>query len=363
MRFSLIVLILAITACKSENQIKPRPWSAPAETKSELPARVEVPELGQPDYKVFHDEGQSVLREKLMTKLINKHLEKKSEKTSDVSIKWDEELKLKNNESELSAFETEEYSQKSFTHARIVISLPKQILVYFAKPGLVLKDLLSDKKGNLQLLTTEEKSAAGKVYYAISVSKEELLNYDNKTFVQSLDNGSFSESMHLKLRKGQEVTARINFNYYVENALLKTFVAPGVRCYKGNCTYCNFSREVPGNSLVKKNNASLEEIGLTVSAGGMNYPLSIFKPLMTAADQVELNLTDVLSGEAKTYDLVLSLNIRTLTQKMEVQSLGFQCGEDREMYSEISQFKTKADAKVTLIIKGHGDLLNDIALK
>ncbi len=370
----ILILLLALTslaACRSENKILGRPYVAPTAEKEEK--NVETNKKLQVSTKPFQvvafEKGQSVLRSKLMSQLINQHLTIKAEVISEVVIKMNDELTLTNKSQVLTDYEQKEYFEKSTQAARVIVAFNDHLEVYFVPAGLVqgqLSELLSlkaEQNNKLILINeTKELTSTGKAYYFVSTNKKELLDFDKVYFTRTEEYSTFSNSLHLKLNKNQKVQGTLSYNYYVENSVLKEFTASRVRCLNNNCGPCRYTREVPGASWIPLANASTEHIGLSISANGMIYPLSVFGINANGDNQLNLNFKDVISSDVKTYDLVISLINRPVQKKMDVQFLGYQCGEDRDLYSEIAIFKTKADARLVLTISGHGDLLNDMTL-
>ncbi len=357
MRFLILMLSLVslsvLTGCKSDNQILGRPFII----KDEL-------QISTKPYKVItFENGQSVLRSKLMAQLVHLHLIKKAEITSEVVIKMNDELALQHKFQGLSEYEQEEYFKKSMQAARVVVAFTNHLEVYFVPAGLAQNQLfnlldLKAEQGHKLIFVNETKDLtnAGKVFYIISTNKKELIDFDNTSFFKVEEYPEFSNSMHLRLNKNQKTKAVLSFNHYVENTVLKDFHPLGHGL-------CRFKGEVPGAGWTQSENATAEDIGLSISANGMNYSLAIFGVQSSGANQLNLAFKDVVSSDANTYDLVISLNIKPVQRKMYPLFIKTQmCESYRERYSEIATFQTKADAKLTLTISGHGDLLNDMAL-
>lgn len=389
MRLTLIILALVITACnKSENHIPPRPYTVenkvevPVIEKKEEPKPVEQKPVEQKPVKevsapapliIAHAQGQSILREKLMQKLINEHLEKKSIKNEIVSITPEEEFTLKNKAQGLTNIERGEYLEKSKKQARVVLSYSDQVMVFFVDPGLKLKSLREfltlkeePQKTLMMLGAKEGETFAGKAVYFLSADKKEILNYDLSVYSETFHYGRFSESLNLRLNRNQKAEAFIAYEYYVQALETKDF-SQTVRCSRERDCHCKWSRPIPTEKMVKESATSIESLGMQVRVNDVGLSVPEWKLVVTADNMIlKMPLSAPIDSQQSSYIVHFSFAEMIVKKSTVVSAVNsVQCvGMPITFYQPIIEtLKTKTYATLKLVVWGHGDLLNDLKLE
>ena len=380
MRLPLIILAstLAFTACnKSENHIKPRPYIA--EEKVVVTA-IEKKEESKPavapvPLTIAHAQGQSILREKLMLKMINDHLEKKAVKNENIAIAPTEEFALKNKEQGLTSIERGEYLDKSKKQARVVLSYSDQVMVFFVDPGLKLKTLREflvlkeePQKTLVMLGAKDGETVAGKAVYFLSTDKKEILNHDISVYNETFHYGKFSESLNLRLNANQKIEAFISYDYLVQTTDRKIFSLQGT-CgrHANNCPPCKWIRPVPSQTMIREQPNSIEALGMQVRVNDTLLTTQELKLSVGADNVLRMPLTGPTNLSQSSYTVHFSF-AGGLVQRTTVMEPRSEEGACSSVFQEmlrpvVENFQTKTYATLKLLVWGHGDVMNDFKLE
>lgn len=383
MRLPLIILAstLAFTACnKSENHIKPRPYivdekKAEPVIIEEQKAVEEKAESAPAPLVLGHAKGQSVLHDKLLNRLINNHLEKKSLKLADDTLKMEDEYSFKDKSNKLTLIESSDYNVKSKQLARVVISYTDQVMVFFLKPGLKinsLKEILGLKeepaKALVQLGSKEGELKAGHAVYFVSTDRKEVFDYDRAIYNETFHYGKFSDGLNLRLNSNQLVEAYVNYDYKVQTAERTVFSKQGT-CGRSvnNCSPCKWIRPVPSSVMLSEQPATVEALGMQVRINDVLLTIPEWKLTVKENQLLKLFLSAPENYTQSSYTAHFSFSENSIQRSTVLEPGSAEGNSCSSLYIEILRpvletFKTKTYATLKLVVWGHGDVMNDLKL-
>lgn len=369
MRFLILISLLSLVACKTENKIvgkntPPAPAVEEAEkTTKSVNLIEESPQLVLP-----HAPHASTLRKKLLLQLIESKF-----KTNEVTkISEQDEFKFSDTSDIRKQLNLTQFQKMSETQTRVIVSYAQNANAYLVPTNVpvtsIIEKLKIQPEGERTLVWMSSKEGVtreGQVIYLLSVNHEDLMEVDRMTYSEIVNVDTKTTAHQLKLKYGQIAEVQMQFDYFVQQLQVQNLSGKGLKCTPetmeaGSCGSCSYKKEVPSSQFKSQPIDSLNELNFDVTLGGRKIEINDLSPVF---DKKQLMM--IINANSFTHDEELSLQFLMNPRSFSVVTNGFDyeytCTNKGVSKAEILQSRAQSDFKVKVF--GRGSALKKIELK
>lgn len=242
-----------------------------------------------------HQEGQSILRRKLLNLSLTNQL-KKAENPAvmdeEMKIQEGDEFNFTNDAFQSSSLNLEEYKTFKSNAAEVVVSYQNRLEIYFVPTG------IARNKAFTQLGVIEEADATftwvespddflvkGKVYYLLSSTKTNLKENDGYYNQQKISLGEQFNEKILSFSSNQIVELELNVNYFLKETYNSLTINRPVKFCTLDmrdaemCNSCSFKLEKLTGGLINKPLENSDLIDLDIIINEKKYPFKDLNPI------------------------------------------------------------------------------------
>lgn len=356
MRTSLIILILAtfVSCGKKTNEI-----NIPNTQSTFISEKALV---------VPHDENGSVIRPKLLNKIVENSFPALSANQNSIIQIHDELHKV-----ELSEGELKDYEIKEKILTKVVVSFSDREEVYFIKERIPVQDFILTLRLNpeqdrkLKMVPTPyTQSFPGAVFYIASVSYEDLMKNDQQFYSAESAIDNFQEKIYFQSYKS--VLLKVDYDFKAQSLAPAVYTAPKVRCSRdsiedGSCgNGCSFTANLPINKFEKATPENLQDLGLVVKYDDNLVKVDSLSVINAKEGyfEMKLNAAEIVDGQRSFQ--VSQIPSALYTKAGARYNFSSGCSsEDRAKVSPYNQ-ATQVSMNVKVNIFGRGEELKKIKL-
>lgn len=294
-----LVVLCATVACKKSNS-----------TSNALNER-QLPFDNNAYILIPHQEGESVLRRKLLNLALASELKTNLEMNESEKIIEEDVFKFKEDTFKLSIIDRAEYQNFKDNSAEVIVSYKDHLVIYFVPTG------ISREKAFRQLAVTPDNEAKffwvetpdanllrEKTYYLVSATNNELKENDVHYHQSFTTIGANFNEKYFSFGSNQIVEVKVKADYFVKETAYTVLSGAKIRCKgsdweAGLCVACQYKIEVPTGGLKKTILESSELVDFDIIINGKSYRLVEFKPLKDKEGNfiVTLDLKKILTTD------------------------------------------------------------------
>lgn len=315
-----------------------------------------------------HDVDGSVIRPKLLNKLVENSFPP-SEENSNSIIQIHDEL----HNVELSGSELKDYEIKEKLLTKVVVSFSDREEVYFVKDRIPAQDLILtlglkpelDRKLKL-IAGPYNQTFIGSTFYIVSVNHEELMKNDQKFFSKESAMTNFQEKILIEKKKA--ILIKVDYDFKVQSLAPLNYTAPKIRCSResledGSCgSGCSFTADLPVNKFEKMLPNKLQDLGLVI-----NYADAFVKVDQSSALNLKDNYFEIKIDSTDMGDQEIPFQISQIPSTIYSGGsahYNFSSGCSSEDRAKVSRYNrnTQVNMNLKVHLLGRGEELKKIKL-